>query len=524
MAKDLRVFLEHARKDGKGSTPAAPLAYRRSLNSPGEPRVYRVKAGFVCGLCGRLHGSLEPAFDCLGRCTIELRLRSPAGRSLSGDSGHYACTACGRGYANTDDAEECFERCLAKMKPSPQFEQALRRVQIKYVQRLQQHGVRSLQKIDALAEHTKMLETLTHEQQALGRKQEKAPVKVLPKKVVAQATVPPLPSSISELSTFNSPDKNVDPVGHGVAELTPEEILSSAVPVDAPVEQNGQNINDAKTQASDFSSADELNAGLSLPEEGATPPHDFVAGTSVESENAESLTGGGFSNAQPSGDVESLLGSGFTDAEPSGDVESMLGSGFKDSATSDSAPADSTTAASALGFLANDVQGRTDARMSSGVSELLEDFGSTSEQPADVKSGQNKKPPKFSKNEEEPETNVLAADVLALLQTSEKDNSTDLSSRQERQLDNIKINVDTEFLDQIEAGDESDGGLAVYVRRADMKPYRRNNAKYCCSACGNEFFTKEQVEACFFAHPEEGSEEARALLAKAGKVSGKSVA
>jgi hypothetical protein len=58
------------------------------------------------------------------------------------------------------------------MKPTPQFEVALRRVQVRYMQRLASHGVRSLERIDPLSEHTKMLSTLTREQQALGKKPE----------------------------------------------------------------------------------------------------------------------------------------------------------------------------------------------------------------------------------------------------------------------------------------------------------------------------------------------------------------
>lgn len=64
----------------------------------------------------------------------------------------------------------------------------------------------------------------------------------------------------------------------------------------------------------------------------------------------------------------------------------------------------------------------------------------------------------------------------------------------------------------------------VFVRQPKMKPYRREHAKYCCSACSKEFFTKEQVEACFFSHPEEGSEEEQLLLEKIAKLKNKSAA
>ncbi|MEY3902370.1 MAG: hypothetical protein RL189_1676, partial [Pseudomonadota bacterium] len=254
MPKDLRTLLEPAKNSGKAGA-AAPLAHRRALSSPGEPRVFRVRAGFVCGLCGKLHEKLDNAFDCLGRCTIELRLRTPAGRQMSGQTGHFACTACGRGFANTDDAEECFERCLARMKPSAQFEQALRRVQVRYVQRLQAHGVRSLQRIDPFSEHTKMLNTLTQEQVAMGR-----PV----------AKPDPIPTQASRAVQSTS---------------TPSPVVEAPAPV--------ASVSPSETQ-------DDVHAAT---EAESKPAHEFLESASIEVEEA-SLS----ADLQMTGEDESNLG------------------------------------------------------------------------------------------------------------------------------------------------------------------------------------------------------------------------
>ena len=522
MAKDLRNFLEHAQKGTKAGVSAAPLAQRRSLSSPGEPRVYRVKAGYVCGLCGGLHASLEPAFDCLGRCTIELRLRSPAGRSLSGDAGHYACTACGRGYANTDDAEECFERCLAKMKPSRQFEEALRRVQIKYVQRLQQHGLRSLQKIDALAEHTKMLETLTYEQKALGRQNAQPTEKVLHKKTTAPVAKPIPTSSISELSAFNSTEESKSLTAPTLEELSPEEILSSSghsLQASSELQTPLQEGPTAELALGSTEQAVDQALG-DVVQEQSLSGSDFAGTLSSEGE-ADALLGGGLSDAQPAESADAFLGGGLSDAQPVQSAETLLNSDF-------SAAQPTEDVADLLGGNFGDLPSSnpqaSKAKVSKPAEDHFDDFGSSAQNPQTAKNGDSKKPPVFAKNTEEPETNALAADVLALLQTTDNEEKVDISSRQERQLDNLKISVDTELLDNISTGEDESVGFTVFVRSPDMKPYRRNNAKYCCSACGNEFFTKEQVEACFYAHPEEGSEEARALIAKGMKLSRKSAA
>ena len=55
------------------------------------------------------------------------------------------------------------------MKPTPLFEKALRKVQVRYSQRFASHGVRALERIDPLSEHKKILTLITKEQEALGR-------------------------------------------------------------------------------------------------------------------------------------------------------------------------------------------------------------------------------------------------------------------------------------------------------------------------------------------------------------------
>ncbi len=39
-------------------------------------------------------------------------------------------------------------------------------------------------------------------------------------------------------------------------------------------------------------------------------------------------------------------------------------------------------------------------------------------------------------------------------------------------------------------------------REPGMKPFKRHDAKYVCSVCETKFFTKSEVEECFFSHPE----------------------
>lgn len=39
-------------------------------------------------------------------------------------------------------------------------------------------------------------------------------------------------------------------------------------------------------------------------------------------------------------------------------------------------------------------------------------------------------------------------------------------------------------------------------RELGMKPFKRHDARYVCSACGKNYFTRSEVEDCFFSHPE----------------------
>ena len=41
----------------------------------------------------------------------------------------------------------------------------------------------------------------------------------------------------------------------------------------------------------------------------------------------------------------------------------------------------------------------------------------------------------------------------------------------------------------------------LLYREEDQKPFFRQDARYACSVCKNKFFTKHEVEDCFFSHP-----------------------
>jgi hypothetical protein len=119
----------------------------------------------------------------------------------------------------------------------------------------------------------------------------------------------------------------------------------------------------------------------------------------------------------------------------------------------------------------------------------------------------------------------LGDEVMSMLQDSpppiESSTMKGLSSSSGK--DKNKIDVD--LLDEvIGVGEDQSDYNTVFVRTEKMKPYKREHSKYCCSACSKEFFTKEQVEACFFSHPEAGSEEERILLEKIAKLKNKSAA
>jgi hypothetical protein len=551
---------------------------------------------------------------------------------MSGQTGHFACTACGRGYANTDDAEECFERCLARMKPNAQFEQALRRVQVRYVQRLQAHGVRSLQRIDPYSEHTKMLNTLTQEQAAMGRPVAKPdPVQSQGSKAVqststatqASATdvvvkdvqTTPVDGSPIEAANFSEAQEEVyssanaqtaQALDESVLAAGEEESLTADLHITAGEELSPNELNQEFTQdevldtgenevAQEFTQPvladsdpevdtnimDELpteyeTASAALPDaeeenamlaanalsvldkiaasanrkaakpapqqkpparrehtrhHAAQSPMDSLDNTSTLPATTDLLD-----ETPSSADFTSMLDDSLqmpSDealnqsfvAEPSSAAMSLLNQksfakaespGRGDSGSALTMLATSTPEAThrALGsgeraLSANRDKDSFDFDMSMGGGDLSGAFSEASE---------------FAQVAEQPETNVLAADVLALLQTSTTDENLELSSKQTKELKSKKIEVDLDLLEKLTTDDGSANDGTVHLRKADMKSYRRNNAKYTCSACSKEFFTKEQVEACFYSHPEEGSEEARALIERAKKTSNKTAA
>lgn len=579
MAKDLRTLLEPAQTAGKGGKDGVPLAQRRSLTSPGEPRVFRVRAGFVCGLCGRLHGSLEPAFDCLSRCTIQLRLRTPVGRSTSGDQAHYACTACGRGYANTDDAEECFERCLVKMKPSPEFEKALRRVQVRYVQRLQNHGVRPLERIDPFTEHSKMLSALTQEQLALGRKvtassqrqsEQHAPIAGAAQNIARSHVQAPTPNEAQTQPAMGGSIESAAPAGTNAptavqqaSQHLPPSFEGLEHPTLSPpvvIEQGGpamQEFGDSSPEPTDedisaslmvdlgeVSSNEQILASVPKPTP-ETSDELSIAPPNVESlEASMDVSNDPASSEQHVNQTESLAAVlASSSAAPqldlqtdnttaSANIENELDALLEQTLIEDPKEASESSPPSALSMLANattpigqSAKANLPATHNTNAAGFDDFPMDLMQDGSDALASALAEASEFAQVAEQPETNILAADVLALLQTSSSNEEVAMSKSHEKELSGKKINVDPDLLDRLTETDASDESLGkVFLRKPDMKTYRRNNAKYCCSACGKEFFTKEQVEACFYAHPEEGSEEARVLLERVKKSSARTAA
>lgn len=538
MAKDLRGFLEPPRDVAKNkeTQSSTPLAHRRGLTSPGEPRVFQVRSGYVCGLCGQVHRKLESAFDCLGRCTVQLRLRSPAGPSHTGSQAHFACTACGRGFANCDDAEQCFERCIQKLKPTKEFETALRRVQVKYAQRLASHGVRQLERIDPFKEHTKMLETLTKEQVALtppslltGSVEQPAPVEEVRaeerevqlartepevsqpmSKAVSSELQPPEKQNESlndaQPSAALSGDENMQLASAGVQGL--EENLEHTAKSSAPIEETAHLTVDAEP-AGDERMEPEAESDVSIDEHEQLR----VEGELSSEENAASA-------------VENLLSAG-TNEQAAPQNESallMLDEGaalIDDSEIGDAQP----TAEKAADATDNSTLSSTSKTHSLDSLEM-DDFASLEEAQAPNTSHRGLESSDFASIGNENETEAgLGEDVFAMLQ----DPPPKLDEGQKKQqfaTSRISKNrIETDLLDDLSTADQQQDDFdKVYVRQPRMKAYRRDHAKYCCSACSKEFFTKEQVEACFYSHPEAGSEEERLLLEKIAKIKNKTAA
>ena len=491
MAKDLRGFLEPPRDAAKNkeTQATAPLAHRRGMTSPGEPRVFQVRSGFVCGLCGVVHKNLENAFDCLGRCTVQLRLRSPAGPSHFGSQAHFACTACGRGFANCDDAEQCFERCMHKLKPTKEFETALRRVQVKYAQRLSSHGVRQLERIDPLREHTKMLETLTKEQEALKNPESASPRTDQQTPASSAETKSQLQETSSSRGSSSRGSSS-----RGDEELSPMLELRS------------------ESQAS-VSSEDESQGGVMEPEFSAEAPQLAAEEPQLDAEAPQ------IDAEEPQLDPEEPQ---LDPEEPQSaltmlveDVPKLDDSDFQAMQNSEnSAPEGSAKALTP--------KAEIDSLDSLEMDAFTEP--QNSEQPT---SGElTLMSSEFESLSSPNETDVgLGEDVFAMLQDSPPPTNEQRSKNKDTSQKNNKNKIEGSLLDDLPV----DGGSPemfdkVFVRQPKMKPYRREHAKYCCSACSKEFFTKEQVEACFFSHPEEGSEEEQLLLEKIAKLKNKSAA
>ena len=549
MAKDLRGLLEPATASNSGNGPqtSAPLAQRRSLSSPGEPRVFRVRSGFVCGLCGRLHTGLEKAFDCLGRCTIELRLRAPAGPTHLGGQAHFACTACGRGFVNSDDAEQCFERCLGRMKPNPQFEKALRRVQVRYAQRLASHGVRALERIDPLTEHTKMLTTLTKERAALGRDTTVSPPRQQPSSSKHHTQQEPhtaveqvlrtdlhAEQELSQLSeeTLIAPiyeNEGAEFENHAIEdrENTEPAAIDENASTAAAEAMSGEHAHHESAMATEVSSS---ASAASQFEEDMPSLEEFDSNSNPESFNHDSALQADSTEAahMSESSVNELVNADELDAVAQIDLESI---------DSPQPEFDTSSALSALASATPESQNTLPQRDTAKVSNASQlnpniadtlsalgaddlgsafaeasEFASVATQPEEEGSG-------FASMEvQTSDVASMGADVLALLQAPPEGENLKLNANQEKILKDKTIQIDEALLDAVTSSKEIPIEVAeIFVRKADMKPYRRNNAKYGCSACTREFFTKEQVEACFYSHPEEGSEEEKVLREKIAK-------
>lgn len=549
MAKDLRGLLEPATasNSGNGAQTSAPLAQRRSLSSPGEPRVFRVRSGFVCGLCGRLHEGLEKAFDCLGRCTIELRLRAPAGPTHLGGQAHFACTACGRGFVNSDDAEQCFERCLGRMKPNPQFEKALRRVQVRYAQRLASHGVRALERIDPLMEHTKMLTTLTKERAALGRdttislsrqqpsfskdhkvqKNQTAAEQVLQSDFHAEQELFQL--SEETLITPITENEQTEFENHAIEgrEKTETPTIDTDAFTAAAEEMTEENADDESAMSTEISASASESGQF---EENMPSLEEFDASSPPESSSPDSVLQNDSTDEAHTSEpnVNELINTDELDAVAQIDLESIdfpqeefdtssalsaLASATLES--HNTLPKNNAVNASNASQLNPNI---TDKLNSLGSDELGSAFAEASEFAAVARQPDEEGSEFASFIEQKTDVDSTGADVLALLQAPPEGENLKLNNNQEKILKEKTIQIDQALLDAVTSGQEIAPEVTeIFVRKAEMKPYRRNNAKYGCSACAREFFTKEQVEACFYSHPEEGSEEEKVLLQKITK-------
>lgn len=552
MAKDLREFLEYpmASSAGRRSMDSAPLAHRRSVSSPGEPRVFKVKSGFVCGLCGRMHEVLDQAFECLGRCIFELRLRSAAGATHSGSQTRFACTACGRGFVNCEDAEQCFERCLIRMKPTPLFEKALRKVQVRYSQRFASHGVRALERIDPLSEHKKILTLITKEQEALGRGAGETETVGI-QQIAAQ-------NKEASVNDFEERSQDVEPRSSTAEQSRPQNpVREEQIGVHAQALRHAQSTQPAQTTQPNL-----LSEEFSEPSTASTVVEDqgeilgFESQKNSEHESEENLIQeSSIGSTQPdssqssestqdiSDDFSSMIGSeenatirvGLQEQENLASAQSRAMNGTPESLdpmaelggldsvseSSNNSHLDALNSlSSALDLKENEFE-MTPAVKQSGLAESLafmndDTFGNALEDAS-----------AFASTAQQPDLpEEDGQDVFAMLQTPPEGEDLKLNEKHEELLQGSSLSIDSGILDNLSNEEEPHiDATSVFFRKPDMKKsYRRNNAKYCCSACGKEYFTKEQVDVCFYSHPEEGSNEAQVLLHKANKNRTKSVA
>jgi hypothetical protein len=406
---------------------------------------------------------------------------------------------------NSDDAEQCFERCLGRMKPNPQFEKALRRVQVRYAQRLASHGVRALERIDPLTEHTKMLTTLTKERAALGRDTTISPPRQQP--------------VFSKHHTEQEPHTAVEQVLR--TDLHAEQELSqlSEETLIAPIYEN---------EGAEFENhaieARESTEPAAIDKNASTAAAEAMSGENAHHESAMATEAAHMSESS----INELINADELDAVAQIDLESI---------DSPQAEFDTSSALSALASATHESHNtlpQSETAKVSSASQLnpniadtlsalggddlgsafaeASEFASVATQPEDEGSG-------FASMEVQT-TGVesMGADVLALLQAPPEGENLKLNANQEKILKDKTIQVDEALLDAVTSSREIPIEVTeLFVRKAEMKPYRRNYAKYVCSACTREFFTKEQVEACFYSHPEEGSEEEKVLREKIAK-------
>ncbi|MEN9825280.1 MAG: hypothetical protein RI953_1025, partial [Pseudomonadota bacterium] len=420
----------------------------------------------------------------------------------------------------------------------------------------QAHGVRPLQRIDPFSEHTKMLATLTREQEAMGRpvarverpsravtelkptpeaveiknpEQFALPLDAAEEPSVSAQTSPGLPETFQETTT-----SQVSVAGEPHFEAESTETSLSELPTTAPASAAAEI--SASTEASlsieEMEMENDLMAGLDIQEdnEHQTPSlqksSDTQKSESSDSADLNALLEGGESISDANVSLPMNLQESIS-SETSLDL-SPTESGLEDllaTSNNELSPSGSALSMLALSTQTNTLPASEVASQASKTGDGLDGFnvnlldGATNDL-----SGAFAEASDFANVADQPETNLLAADVLALLQTNQADERIEVRSNDKKILQEKSVKIDENLLDSVSEAIDESAGTTVFLRKEGMKPYRRNNAKYSCSACSSDFFTKEQVDACFYSHPEEGSEEAKALLAKVKNSPKKSVA